>query len=128
MDDESSNGRQRPTNYFGICNIIADSYPDGIPHGVQKDAIQNAIDAVKGKGCLKMEFALVENDKGKFFTMTDSNTLGLTGPVLDVEDYEKDLPEEYHWARFESFAFHKESPDAIGARGQGKLINVDWTR
>lgn len=122
MDDELSNGRERPANYIQICNNIADSYPDGIQHGVQKDAVQNAIDAVKGKGCLKMEFALVENEKGRFFTMTDSNTLGLTGPVLYVEDYEEDLPEEYHWARFESFAFTKDSPDAIGARGQGKFI------
>jgi hypothetical protein len=55
--------------------------------------------------------------------MTDSNTLGLTGPVLEhVEDYEEDLQEDYHWARFESFAFTKESLDAIGARGQGKFI------
>ena len=122
MDDEFSNGRQRPANYIQICINIADSYPYGIPHGVQKDAIQNAIDAIKGKGPLKMEFELVKNEKGRFFTMTDSNTLGLTGPVLDFEDYEKDLPEEYHWARFESFAFTKDSPDAIGARGQGKFI------
>ena len=115
--DDFSNGRQRPTNFVGICNNLADSYPEGIPHGVQKDAIQNAIDAVKGKGPLKMEFELVENEKGRFFTMTDSNTMGLTGPVLEIKDYEKDLLEEYHWARFESFAFTKSNPDAIGARG-----------
>lgn len=121
--DEFSNGRQRATNYIQICNSFADSYPESIPHGVQKDAIQNGIDAVKGKGPLEMEFALIENEKGRFFTMTDSNTLGLTGPVFEeVEDYKEDLPEDYHWARFESFAFTKENPDAIGARGQGKFI------
>ena len=120
--DEFKNGRQRPANYIQICNTLADLYPQGISHGVQKDAMQNSIDAVKGKGPLKVEFALIENEKGRFFTMTDSNTVGLTGPVLDVEAYEKDLPEGYHWARFESFAFTKGSPDAIGARGQGKFI------
>ena len=87
--DEFSNGRQRPTNYIQICNSFADSYPESISHGVQKDGIQNGIDAIKGKGPLNMEFALVENEKGRFFTMTDSNTLGLTGPVCeDAEDYE----------------------------------------
>lgn len=69
-----------------------------------------------------MKFALIENGFGRFFTMTDSDTCGLTGPVLDLKDYEQDLPENYHWARFESFAFTKTSPDAIGARGQGKFI------
>lgn len=120
--DEFINGRQRATNYIQICDNLADSYPEGIPHGVQKDAIQNGMDAMKGKEPLEIEFALVENEKRRFFTMTDSNTLGLTGPVLAVEDYERDLPEDYHWARFESFAFTKKSDDAIGARGQGKFI------
>lgn len=46
--NQFANGRPRPTNYIGICGTLADSYPQGIPHGVQKDAIQNAIDAVKG--------------------------------------------------------------------------------
>src|SRR5437867_3663624 len=31
-------------------------------------------------------------------------------------------PAEYHWARFEAFEFTKASPDAIGARGQGKFM------
>ena len=85
---EFSNGRERATNYIQICNSFADSYPEGIPHGVQKDAIQNSIDAVKGRGPLKMEFKLVENEKGCLFTMTDSNTSGLTGLVFeDAEDY-----------------------------------------
>src|SRR3712207_6195079 len=116
------NGRQRAANYIAICNNIADSYPDGVPHGLQKDAIQNAVDARKGRGAVRVEFKLVENDKGNFLTISDSGTSGLTGPVLDIEDYEVDLPEDAHWARFESFAFTKESPDAIGARGQGKFI------
>ena len=116
-------GRQRPADYIAICNNIADSYPSGRPHGVQKDAIQNALDAARGRGPVQVQFELIENSKGRFFTITDSNTTGLTGPVLrDFEDYDQDLPEEYHWARFEAFAFTKANPDAIGARGQGKFM------
>ncbi len=117
-------GRQRPTNFINVCNIIADSYPYGVPHGVQKDAIQNAMDAAraKTKKAVAVKFELVDNEKGRFFVIRDSNTVGLTGPVLEVEDYESELPDHYHWARFESFAFTKDDPDAIGARGQGKFI------
>jgi hypothetical protein len=119
---EFGGGRERAANYIMICNNIADSYPDGVPHGLQKDAIQNAVDAGKGRGAVKVEFRLVENGKGRFLTITDTGTSGLTGPVLDVDDYEEDFPENFHWARFESFAFTKDNPDAIGARGQGKFI------
>ncbi len=116
-------GRQRPADYIAICSNIADSYPNGRPHGVQKDAIQNALDAARGRTPVRVRFELIQNPRGRFLTVTDSNTTGLTGPVLrDFDDYEQDLPEEYHWARFEAFAFTKASPDAIGARGQGKFM------
>jgi hypothetical protein len=115
-------GRQRAINYIGLFDNIVDSYDYGIPHGIQKDAIQNAWDAKKGNKPLKMDFELIGNDKGKFFIMTDSNTCGLTGPVLNAEDYTPDLPSDYHWARFESLAFTKRDPDSIGARGQGKFV------
>lgn len=116
-------GRERPANYIAICGNITDGYPDGIPHGVQKDFVQNAMDAVKGKGPVNVEFALIHNERGRFLSMRDSNTIGLTGPVLSERDaYEDELPEDYHWARFESFAFTKSDPDAIGARGQGKFV------
>jgi len=116
-------GRQRAANYIMICKNIVDSYPEGVAHGLQKDAIQNAIDARRGKRTVNVTFELINNRKGKFFTITDSNTTGLTGPVLyGLDDYEEDLPARYHWARFESFAFTKDDPNAIGARGQGKFI------
>ena len=116
-------GRQRPADYIAICDNIADSYPNGRPHGVQKDAIQNAIDAAKGRAPVDVHFELVENSTGRFLTITDSNTIGLTGPVLrDFDAYDQELPEDYHWARFEAFAFTKANPDALGARGQGKFM------
>ena len=33
-------GRQRAANYIMICKNIVDSYPEGVAHGLQKDAIQ----------------------------------------------------------------------------------------
>ena len=48
-----ADGRQRPADYINICRNIADSYPAGIAHGIQKDAIQNGLDAVAGKKPLR---------------------------------------------------------------------------
>jgi len=115
-------GRRRPADYLAITRNIAQSYPYGVPHGVQKDAIQNGMDARVGRQKLKFTFELINNEKGRFLTMTDTNTTGLTGPVLREEDYAGDLPEDARWARFESFGFTNPDPDALGARGQGKFI------
>lgn len=116
-------GRSRPANYISICRTIADSYPLGIPHGVQKDAVQNGFHTATGSKTRPLEFTfeLIKNGKGIFFTMTDSNTKGLTGEVLKIENYDR-LKESDHWARFEGFGFTTPNPDAIGARGQGKFI------
>ena len=112
--------RTRPANYIEICHTIADSYPD-LAHGVQKDALQNAFDAVKGSGPLRFRFEVIENERGRFFAMQDAGTVGLTGSVRFAAEYE-DLVEEDRWAKFESFGFTKTDPDAIGARGQGKFV------
>ena len=120
---EFAEGRPRPINYQNVCHTIADSYPEGVAHGVQKDAIQNSVDARAGSAAVNVLFSLEETGKGRFLTVADSGTKGLTGPVLDqVEEYVEELPTDSHWARFESFAFTKDEPDAIGARGQGKFI------
>jgi len=115
------NGRHRPADYKSICTTIADSYPMGTPHGIQKDAIQNAFHTASKTMPVEFTFELVRNKKGTFFTMTDSNTKGLTGRVLKTEEYDA-LEESDHWARFEGFGFTTPNPDAIGARGQGKFI------
>ena len=123
MDIDLTHGRERPVNYITICDTIADSYPKGVAHGIQKDAIQNSFDARRGGNTVEIEFHIVENAAGRFLTITDKNTFGLTGPVVtDLEVYSDGLPRDYHWARFESFGFTKDDPDAIGARGQGKFI------
>lgn len=79
--DEFREGRARPTNYIQICRNLADSYPS-VFHGVQKDAIQNAMDARKGRTAVHVEFNLFKIQNGTLFTITDSNTVGLSGPVL----------------------------------------------
>ena len=129
---ELGKGRERPTNYVEICNNIADSYPHydgpggyGLAHGLQKDAIQNSVDAAKSKSKksppVVVEFRFLKTSKGEFFTITDRNTTGLTGDVRQEEDY-MHLNKDDHWARFESFAFTKKDPDALGSRGQGKFM------
>jgi hypothetical protein len=116
------NGRERAADYVNICNNIADSYPLGPVHGFQKDVIQNALDAKVGRGPVQLRIEHLITDCGEFLVATDSHTCGLTGPYVSPEQYDEDLPEDYHWARFEGFAFTKHDPDALGARGQGKFI------
>ena len=115
--------RERPVDYVATCHTIADTYPDGIAHGLQKDAIQNSLDARKSKKAIvRVEFNVIENSIGRFLTFTDTNTKGLTGEVISDNDDYKNLQADDHWARFEAFAFTKSDPDALGARGQGKFI------
>ena len=35
-------GRERQVNYINICHNLVDTYPYGLAHGLQKDAIQNS--------------------------------------------------------------------------------------
>ena len=115
-------GRERTVDYINICHNLVDSYPYGLAHGLQKDAIQNAVDARDGKGMpVIVEFKVIENDKGCFLTITDKNTIGLTGKWGNAS--EADLEKkDANWQRFESFAVTKVDANAIGARGQGKFV------
>lgn len=116
--------RSRPINWIQTCDTIADTYTRGIAHGVQKDAVQNGVGAIRGAAPLRFVFELVSNSKGRFLTMTDSGTVGLTGHVLSREEYTEDLPSDERWGRFESLGFTTADPDSIGARGQGKFIFI----
>ncbi len=123
--------KARPTviNWPNQVRAIFDGYKGyrGIPHGVQKDAIQNAWDAridKKGRGW-SCSFEFILGEKYNFFTITDRGTHGLTGRVLRPEELEFDLPAEERWGRFENVAFTKEpSEEALGSRGRGKFIFV----
>lgn len=123
--------RFRPTtiNWQNLLREITDGYTEfrGISHGFQKDAVQNSWDArenKKGKG-FSLTFELLEQDKEKFFIMTDKGTYGLTGRILKPEELDKDLPPQERWGRFENVAFTKDPAEgALGSRGRGKFIFV----
>ena len=55
-DIDWSDARSRPANYIQICESIAHSYPDGVAHGVQKDALQNGMDAANSSAPLVFDF------------------------------------------------------------------------
>lgn len=122
--------RRTVSNWPETIRSIVDGYRGytTISHAVQKDAIQNGWsarkDKRKGKGW-NLIFELVEEKNKKFLLMTDSGTTGLTGRVLTPEEYEKDLPKEERWGRFEGIAFTQPRGErTIGSRGRGKFIFV----
>jgi hypothetical protein len=109
---------------------IVDGYNQysGIPHGVQKDAIQNSWDArstSKGTGWT-IEFELRSDGKGiSYLSFRDTGTFGLTGKVIPADKMVENLPDEERWARFESLAFVKGSNGgSLGSRGRGKFIFI----
>jgi hypothetical protein len=128
-------GAPRPTqlNWPNLVQRVIDDYlshDTTLAHAVQKDAIQNSWDARtnrrrgSGWGC-RLEL-LTDSDGQTFLVIADTGTTGLTGRVLQPEEYEAYLPDEERWARFESLAFTHPDPtsDNLGARGQGKFILV----
>lgn len=126
---EEEETRDTVINWENQLRQIRDSYLEhrGVAHGVQKDAIQNGWDArlnQKGTGW-KYGFHLTEGKEHTYLVMQDSGTTGLTGRVLDPDEYLEKLPKEERWGRFESLAFTKEEgSEALGSRGQGKFIFV----
>ena len=129
----SDKKRQRAVDYKQLTNNTVESYPHGITHGVQKDALQNGWDAALkySKSFIqnnwKFEFKLFKNSKGIIlFSMTDSGTTGLSGKktAADITPENYDISEEERWARWESLAFNKKTSDSLGARGQGKMIFI----
>lgn len=123
----------RPTviNWPKEVMAIADGYRNrrGVPHGVQKDAIQNGwdarVDKRRGAGW-SFSFKLEQAKDGvTYLSFTDSGTTGLTGRVLQAEELEKELPPGERWGRFENVAFTKgPAEEALGSRGRGKFIFV----
>lgn len=128
---DSNTGRSMVVNWENILNRIVDDYEEHttIPHGVQKDAVQNAWDARKDKRRARgwsAEFHLLDNGTGiPILTFQDKGTTGLTGRVLEPEELDQDLPSDERWGRFENMAFTKDpTEETLGARGQGKFIFV----
>ncbi len=125
---DQNQGRPTIVNWENILQRIIDDYAGfaTIPHGVQKDAIQNGWDARTEKKKSEnwgMRFSLQESgNSGKVVTFTDWGTTGLTGRVLSGDDLNKDLPIEEKWGRSENLAFTKDpTEEALGARGARKI-------
>lgn len=120
--------RKTPISWEDLIGNILDQYlqyVNSLAHAVQKDAIQNSWDARTDPESWRMEFKLVRDSLDKeMLIMEDHGTTGLTGRILPEEEYDKDLPEEEKWGRFQGLAFRRENPKALGARGQGKFVFV----
>ena len=77
---------ERITDWRQSIENLTATYPYGISHGLQKDAIQNSWDASKGKtrNYIKdnwyINFSLITLGNGiPALTITDEGTCGLTG-------------------------------------------------
>jgi len=121
--------RRTVRNWPEDIKAIVDGYRSytTISHAVQKDAIQNGWSArvnEKGKGW-SFKFELLETKGRKYLLMTDEGTWGLTGRVLEAEEYEKDLAPIERWGRFEGVSFTQDRTEGtLGSRGRGKFIFV----
>ncbi len=131
--------RDRTVDWQGfIKNSVEKSYPNGIVHGLQKDAIQNGFDGrlkKRGPQQLKewsMVFELVEKIKKfpRLLTITDVGTSGMTGKLTSDDVTEEmlktGLSEEECWARWEAMAYEKTPGpgDTLGSKGIGKFILI----
>jgi len=99
---------------------------------VQKDAIQNSIDAKVDDTDFSVTFEMVEYKKGRYLIITDTGTTGLLGKGIpkDIESDEEavfeylEKEEDEKWGRFETFYFKKGEAynEDLGKKGRGKLI------
>jgi hypothetical protein len=96
---------------------------------VQKEAIQNAVDARDPRSPDKFSvvFELYEGNRN-VVTIADQGTYGLTGrAVLRAMELDEMEFEEYkneRWARFEAMNYANPDPRAIGSRGMGKFFFI----
>lgn len=121
--------RRTVRNWPEDVRAIVDGYRayTTISHAVQKDAVQNGWSARKNKRGKEwgFTFELLKTQVKEFLLMTDQGTTGLTGRILTPEEYERDLPAEERWGRFEGVAFTQpRSERTLGSRGRGKFIFV----
>ena len=116
------------TNMVTVVRNIVGSYGMGPIRAIAQEPVQNSKDASRGRP-VHVEYKLHRRGSHNggedtyMLTVTDSNTSGLQGPVLSFDDIQargNNLGKDENWAAFEGLGFSKESPDALGSRGQGK--------
>lgn len=129
--DSSANNYRGPiVNWGGALDQVKKDYERpparGIPHGLQKDAIQNGWGARISNRGWSYEFRIVKCSNGELLlTMTDCNSHGLTGKVYTFEEIKQmgtdDLPSTERLARFEA-VFESGGNEGPGLYGRGKLL------
>ncbi|KXB03658.1 hypothetical protein AKJ45_00910 [candidate division MSBL1 archaeon SCGC-AAA261F19] len=102
-----------------------------LAHAVQKDAIQNSLDAIDKDNPkdFTVEFKIDKITSPDYLTVTDTGTTGLTGhPSLSRSQLERLTTDQYRkekWSRMQALGYsHPELGSEIGARGQGKFIFI----
>jgi hypothetical protein len=122
-----------PSNFIKRVEQIINVYNSmgrGLIHGFQKDAIQNSVGARatnswKGWKCC---IDLVNTEKGRFLTVTDYGTEGLTGPNLPVAeiarmcDENEAFPEDWRLARISCNNVSGGLSTGAGLFGVGKTL------
>lgn len=128
------NWKQQVINLLDSYDIIYElsgiSKDTALAHAVQKDAIQNSMDAYNPNNPDEWTviFNLHYSARIPIVTITDTGTYGLTGKTnLDEEalsklDFKRYMNER--WSRFEALGYANPDPRARGARGQGKFIFI----
>lgn len=125
-------GVSMPQNDKALVDQIIRDYendaPGGIPHGLQKDAIQNGIGAANSKSYRDwtMCFELITIDRQWALVFWDEGTCGLTGELLATTDIENRMNAETlgpndRYARFMS-RFVSGGNYGPGMFGRGKLV------
>ena len=123
---------QIPQNYKNNVDWILGAYTDAgvdFPDGFQKDAIQNAVGARKGKkwSGWKCDISFIKNNKGSFIVVEDSGTVGLTGDNTPADEINKmmankvALPATERLSRFTSM-FNSGGNTGPGLFGAGKSV------
>ncbi len=135
-DMESNKYVSMPQNDMEQLNQIAREYEQdpakGLSHGVQKDAIQNAVGAKIGKKeptaykDWKVTFKLMKINEKYALSFWDEGTTGLTGDILTVEEItqrsgSRTLGPDQRLGRFLT-RFESGGNTGPGSFGRGKLI------
>jgi len=100
----------------------------GLTHGLQKDAIQNAVGASQTKKFKdwKITFELTEINGKDALIFTDEGTTGLIGEILKQDEImnrksENKLKDDDHLSRFRT-VFNSGGNEGPGSYGRGKLV------
>lgn len=130
-----------PVNWAEQMKNFIDSYPldtvsgvnpdTDLAHALQKDAIQNSLDAIDEENPHDLTVKLEVDDIADptYLSITDKGTTGLTGrPSLRRSELERIKDKERYewerWSRMQALGYKNPDIDARGARGQGKFIFI----